>query len=186
MLPLLAALPAIMGGISTIAGLFGGYKADQANQAAQARQDQMYGNMNGLVQQMLSGANPQAYMQQAQTVGQRMLGQVAADQAARGTLQSGTFARTSAEALSQVNADALARAQSDRQQVLGQALSAYGGLAQGYGQRINPNPYGGVGAGLGAVGNGAAWYADWQAKQGAAQPAASTGGGSLFGVSYGK
>lgn len=64
-----------------------------------------------------------------------------------------------------------------------QQAGALGGMWNQQASQVNPNPYGGAIAGIGAIGNAAAQYMDYRAKQGVG----SYGGGTPlpgFGVTY--
>ncbi len=100
-------------------------------------------------------------------------------------LSSGALHTAGAQTLSRLYTDADARYQQDRMNAIGMALGGQQAIQRQYGQQINPDPYAGLGAALGAFGMAGGQFA--QQRYGTTYPATPTYGTPLpgFGVSYG-
>ena len=140
-------LPLIFGGISALSGLFGGMQASAENEKNRALQEKEMEMMRQILGQITSSTDPAAYEMQAKMGFDDALGALAS----RGLASSGVAGRGLAATL----VNARLQAQNTRISALGQAMGGHGQLAGMYGQNIDPNPYGGVAAGLGAMGNAA-------------------------------
>lgn len=151
-------IPLIASGIGAGTALYSGYRAEQRNQQALAQANQATQAQQALISQLMSGISPQAYQAQAQQAGQDALGQLASNFAGRGMLSSGALHTAGAQTLSRLYTDANAAYQRDRMQAYGMALGGQQAVQQQYGQQINPSPYQGLGAALGAVGTAAGQY----------------------------
>ena len=152
--------------------LIGGAQANNQNNRVLAKVDGQSDQQNALIQQLMSGIDRNAYMQQAQGAGDQALGQLSADDASRGLLNSGAHSRVAASTLSDIYQNANAKYQGDRQNAIGMALGARQSLGQAYGQQYNPNPYSGLAPSLSGVGAAGASYLDYLTKN---KPPATTG-----------
>ena len=156
-------IPLIAAGIGGGVSLYQGYKADQRNQQQIGQAQQSQGQQQALITQMMQGVNPAAYQAQARGASQGALGQIASDFAQRGLNSSGAMYTAGANATNQAYTGAAAQYQHDRMSAYGAAMGGQQAVTQGYGQFVNPDPYGGLGQSLGAIGQaGAAYYGNQQ------------------------
>lgn len=174
--------PLIASGLGAATSLYGGYRANQANQANLNAANNATAAQQALIQQLMSGINPQAYQQQAQMQTQDALGQLSSNFAQRGMLNSGALTTAGMQAAARAQADAARQYQADRMSAYSMALGGQQAVGQQYRQNINPDPFGGVGASLGAVGTAAGQYL--MGRYGQAAPASPGAGVPGFGVSY--
>ena len=152
--------------------------AQNAQQIGLAQQSQQ--QQQQLIQQLMSGINPAAYQEQARQATMLGQGQIGADFAQRGMLDSGAMYTASANAAGKNYADAQARYQSDRVSAIGAAMGGQNALTRGYGDFVNPNPYAGMQASLGGLGTAAGQYAYQHPQAGG-----SGAGDPAFSVYYG-
>lgn len=158
-------IPLIAAGIGAGTAVYSGVQADKRNQTQIGLANQNMQQQQGLIQQLMSGITPQAYQQQAALAGKDAMSQLASDFAQRGMLSSGALGTAGANALTKLQADAAARYQQDRTNAYGMALNARGNMTSQYGQFVNPDPYGGLGQSLGAIGTAAGSYLAGQQPQ---------------------
>lgn len=151
-------LPAIAGLAGAGVSLFNGIQTDRRNQEFNNQANAATAQQQALIQQLMSGLNPQAYQQQAAQAGQQALSQLAANYGQRGALSSGAFQQAGATTLGQLYTNAQAQYQQDRQNAIGMALGGQQAIQRQYAGQVNPNPYEGLGASLGAVGTAAGQY----------------------------
>lgn len=173
-------LPLITAGVGAGASLFGGMAADRRNQQALGQANAATQQQQALIQQLMSGINPQAYRDQAALAGQDALSQLASNFAQRGMLSSGALHTAGANALTKLQADAQARYQQDRMGAYQMALGGMQSVGQQYRQGINPDPYNGLGTSLGAFGTAGANYLGQRYGTGGAYGTPMPG----FGVKY--
>ena len=167
-------IPLIAAGIGGAASLYGGYRQDKANQAVNAQAAQSTAAQQQLIGQLMAGISPDAYRAQAAQAGETALGQLSANFAQRGMLNSGALTTAGAQTLSRLYTDADARYQQDRMNAIGMALGGQQAIQRQYAGMVNPNPYEGLGAALGAAGTSAGQLLMARYGQGTATPA--TGG----------
>lgn len=174
-------IPLIAAAIGTGTALYSGSQANRRNEQALGQANAATQQQQQLIWQLMSGLNPEAYRAQAYQDGQSALGQLSSNFAQRGMLSSGALHTTGNATLSKLYADASARYQGDRQNAIGIALGGQQQIQRQYGQQINPDPYAGLGASLGAFGTAAGSYLQ---NQGSAAPASTGAGLPWFGVNY--
>lgn len=162
---LAAAAPLIASGVGAATSLFSGIAANNRNNQQIGMANQNMQQQQALIGQLMAGINPQAYQQQAALAGKDAMSQLASDFAQRGMLSSGALGTAGANALTKLQADAAARYQQDRTNAYGMALNARGNMTSQYGQFVNPDPYGGLGQSLGAIGTAAGSYLAGQQPQ---------------------
>lgn len=180
-------LPAIVGLAGAGVSLWQGNQADQRNQQANAQANAATAQQQALIQQLMSGLNPQAYQQQAAQAGNQALSQLAANFGQRGALSSGAFQQAGATTLGQLYSDAQARYQQDQQNAIGMALGGQQAIQRQYAGQVNPDPYAGLGTALGALGTAAGGYLQQKYGQPTTAYGGSTGAGLPgFGVRYGR
>lgn len=165
---MLVNLPQIIPFIPLIASGIGAATAIGSGINATNRNNQVLGQINGeqnqqqqLLQQMLAGINRGDYMNQAKLDGQEMLGQLAADDGARGMLDSGAHSRLAQSNLAKIYADATSRYDQARQGVYQTAFGAHQQLTDTYGRMFNPDPYSGLGPAVQGISSAGASYLDY-------------------------
>lgn len=176
-------VPLIAAGVGAGATLWNGARQDRANQATLNQANQATAAQQALIGQLMSGINPEAYRAQAAQSTQDALGQLTSNFAQRGMLNSGALTTAGMQAAARAQTDAMTRLQQDRMSAYGMALGGQQSIGQQYMQRINPDPYAGVGASLGAVGTAAGQYLMGRYGQGSATPTTGVGLPG-FGVTY--
>ncbi|UQN10828.1 hypothetical protein [Deinococcus sp. QL22] len=162
------------------ASLFGGYKADQANQQANAATQRQ----QVLIQQLMSGITPDAYRAQAAQAGEGALSQLAANFAGRGMLSSGALHTAGANLAGQLQTDANAKHQQDRMAAYQMAMGGQQAIQGQYARQVNPDPFAGVGQSLGAIGLAGGDYLARRYGQPAGSTITQTTPLPGFGVSY--
>lgn len=175
-------LPLITAGVGAATSLYSGYKANQRNQANLNAANGATAAQQALIQNLMSGINPAAYQQQAQMQTQDALGQLSSNFAQRGMLNSGALTTAGMQAAARAQTEAAVRYQQDRMSAYSMALGGQQAVGSQYRQNINPDPYGGFGASLGAVGTAAGQYL--MGRYGQATPGTTGVGVPGFGVSY--
>lgn len=165
--------------------LLSGAQADRRNQQVQGQQQQGITAQQNLIQQMMAGITPGAYHQQAAMATAEGQGQIDSAFAGRGLLGSGAMYAASTNAAAKNYADANANYQRDRQGAYGMALNGQQGIVQQYGQGLNQNPYGGLGASLSGLGTAAgSYFANQMAGQPSGTPMAGFGAAPGVGRYY--
>ena len=174
-------IPLLAAGVGVGGSLISGAQASARNNQQIGLAQQSQAQQQQLIQQLMSGINPAAYQEQARQA--TMLGQqqIGSDFAQRGMLDSGAMYTASANAAGKNYADAQARYQQDRVSAIGAAMGGQNAVTRGYGDFVNPNPYGGLQASLGGLGSAAGQY-----FYNNPQPAAPSGGMPGFGAHYGQ
>lgn len=181
MAPLIPFVPMIAAALGGATALYSGSQANRRNEQALGQANQATAQQQQLIWQLMSGLNPEAYRAQAYQDGQAALGQLSSNFAQRGMLSSGALHTAGNNALSKLYADAGARYQQDRMNAIGMALTGQQAIQRQYTGQINPEPYSGLGAALGALGTAAGSYLQ---NQGSAAPAGTGAGVPGFGVNY--
>lgn len=155
-MPFLAGLapfvPLIAAGIGGATSLYGGYKANQANQQANQQANAATAQQQALIQQMMAGMTPDAYRAQAAQQGESALSQLAANFAGRGMLSSGALHTAGATTLAGLYANADAKLQQDKMGAYQMAMGGQQAIQGQYARQVNPDPWVGVGQSLGAIG----------------------------------
>lgn len=132
--------------------MIGGMRADRQNQQANQQANAATAQQQALIQQLMSGINPQAYRDQAAQATNTGLSQLAANFAGRGMLNSGALTTAGANLAGQLQTDAAAKFQQDRMGAYQMALGGQAGIQGQYARQVNPDPYSGLGQSLGAIG----------------------------------
>lgn len=151
-------VPLLAAGVGAGVSLWQGNRAEQQNRAANDQANRATAAQQALIQQLMSGISPEAYRAQAAQAGQSALSQLAANFAGRGMLSSGALHTAGAQTLSQLYTDADARYNQDRMNAFGMALGGQQAIQRQYAGQVNPSPYDGLGAALGAVGMAGGQY----------------------------
>lgn len=158
-------LPLIAQGVGLISGLFGGMQASRENERQAALQAEQMKMMQDILNQIQSNSGVGAY----QAVARQGFDEALGGYAARGLGSSGVAGR----GLGQAMANAAMQAQNARVSALSQVFQGRQSMANMYGQNINPDPYAGVGAALGGLGNAAGTLLGQQAATPTSVPAPS-------------
>lgn len=161
MAPLLPFAGLIASGVGAATAIGSGIAANNRNNAVLGQVNGQNAQQQALIKQLMDGIDKNAYMQQAQGAGQQALGQLSADDASRGLLNSGAHARVGAQTISDIYQQANAKYQTDRQNALGIAMGAHQSLADAYSKQFNPDPYSGVGDAFKGIGTASASYLDY-------------------------
>lgn len=151
-------IPLIASGIGAAASVANGMRTERTNRQYLQRADQAAAAQQQLIGQLMSGITPDVYRAQAQQAGQAALSQLSSDFAQRGMLSSGAMQQAGARTLSEAYTNANAAYRAERMNAIGMALGGQQNLNNQWGQRINPDPYAGLGASLGAMGVAGAQY----------------------------
>lgn len=177
-------IPLIAAGVGGATSLIGGMRADQQNQRANQQANAATAQQQALIQQMMAGITPDAYRAQAQQAGQGALSQLAASFAGRGMLNSGAHTTAGANTLAQLYTDANAKYQQDRMGAYQIAMGGQQAIQGQYARQVNPDPFAGVGASLGAIGLAGGDYLARRYGQPAGGTVTQTTPLPGFGVSY--
>lgn len=167
-------IPLLAAGVGAGTSLYSGAQASRRNEQALGQANQATAQQQQLISQLMSGISPEAYRVQAYQDGQSALGQLSSNFAQRGMLSSGALHTTGNQTLSKLYADAGARYQQDRQNAIGMALGGQQQIQAQYGRQINPDPYSGLGASLGAIGTAGGAYL-YNNQRNAAPPSTGMG-----------
>lgn len=173
-------LPLIGGVIGAGASLINGRRTEATNRQYLQRADQAAAAQQQLIAQLMSGITPETYRAQAQQAGTAAIDQLSANFAQRGMLSSGAMHTAGARTLSELYTNANAAYRAERANAIGAALTGQANLNNQWGQRINPDPYAGLGQSLGAIGVAGAQYLHANPLQ-QTQPWSAAPG---FGVTY--
>lgn len=171
-------IPLIASGVGAAATIYSGRQAERRNDQYLHQADRAVANQQQLIGELMAGITPDVYQAQAKQAGAAALDQMAASFAQRGMLSSGAHGNQAARTLSELYTNANAAYRQERQSALAQALGASQNLNNQFGQRINPNPYAGLGQVMAGLG-GAAAYAQQHYTPTAT---AAQKGGLSFGV----